>query len=103
MDMINILKTVTDLPSDTQLVAMDTQNLFHNVDHQGGLNALTQVLDRRPPESVPSTQRLRDLAEIAFSKSFCMFGKPTSWVPKCLRNFSSLYVAWFENDFVFST
>ncbi len=112
MDMINILKTVGVFSAGTCLVTMDIQNLFTNVDHQDGLNAMCHFLEKRPPETTPSTLCLRELAEIVLSKNVFFFEKVTNLYRQCKGSamdskmspdFNSLYVACFENDYIFSS
>ena len=110
MDMINILKSVNDLNDNNYILAtLDIENLFTNVDHEGGLYALTHFLDQRSDE-LPSTQCIRELAEVVLKKNAFMFEtnyylqcKGTSMGSKMSPQFSSLYVAMFENEFVLNS
>lgn len=43
---------------------MDTKSLFNNVDPQEGLEVLTYFLNQRTEDTLPCTQRIKDLAEI---------------------------------------
>ncbi|CAB1324022.1 unnamed protein product [Coregonus sp. 'balchen'] len=73
IDYINCLKSVDHIPENSILCTFDVTSLYTNIPHQGGLEALKFYLSERPPNALPSTNCMVDLAELVLTSNYFLF------------------------------
>ena len=107
MDMINTLKTIGDLEGELIMATLDVESLYTCIPHTGGLEALTYYLNKRDTQLSPSTNCIRELAELVLTKNYFMFEndhylqtRGTAMGSRMAPNYAGLYMGLFEEEAV---
>ena len=61
------------IPENYILCTFDVTCLYTNIPYQGGLEALKFCLSELPPNALPSTNCIVDLAELALTSNYFLF------------------------------
>ncbi|CAB1331378.1 unnamed protein product [Coregonus sp. 'balchen'] len=94
IDFMNLLKSVDHIHENSILCMFDVASLYTNIPHQGGLEALKFSLSERPPNALPSTSCIVDLAELKkttnLTQRFKERGYKDNWVKHANDRFEGL-------------
>jgi hypothetical protein len=61
------------VPENSTMCTFDVTSLYTNIPHQGSQEALMFYLNVRPPNALPITNCMVDLAELAIPSNYCLF------------------------------
>lgn len=110
IDLINFYKSVVHIPENSILCTFDVTSLYTNIPHQGSLEALMFYLNKRPPNALPSTNCIVDLAELALPSNYFLFRgdfflqtKGTAMGSTMAPNYTNLYLGMFEKQVVLNS
>lgn len=103
---LSILDEIKNV-NNAYLVTMDVEALYTNIDHEEGLEALRQALQKRPNDT-PPTEFIVDLAKWTLNNNIFLFQdrlfrqkKGTAMGAAYAPNFAGLFMGLWEDQYIF--
>lgn len=107
--MINVLQAIDFSVKNMLLVTLDVESLYTNIPHEGGVEAVDFYLRPKHLDMKPSITCIKELTKLVLTKNSFMYKdvhylqvKGTAMGSTMAPNYASLYVGFFEREFVFN-